>query len=201
MVPLLSSKTVGEQIAEITGTSTFLLASARTTTITAIFGRLVNLVLINNLIIKHSKLSSVPSELLRAVCQTESGMNPYVVRHEPTWNYFQGYEDKAKLICNTVSKERALATMKVLYSTSFGLCQIMGAVYYDMGGKEFATELIDPEVNLIYATKILKKIMEKYDLPHEIYAVYNAGALRYKKNGELINQENVNRFKTIFSHK
>lgn len=120
-------------------------------------------------------------------------MNPYAMRYEPNWSYFNGHEEKAKEVKST------LATMKMMYSTSYGLCQIMGAVYYDMGGKNFATELIDPEVNIAYASKILKKINTKHPDFLETYAVYNAGKLSFNKSGDLINQANVDRFKEILN--
>lgn len=160
---------------------------------TVIFGQLMNLNIANDLILKYSKIYDLPSKLLQSVCLVESGMNPYAIRFEPGWKYFKDHEIKAKQFNTTID------TMRMMYATSFGLCQVMGAVYYDFGGTGFATQLIDPEVNISYASRILKKIYSNHPSFSETYAIYNAGKLSYNSKGELVNKKNVDRFNDIVS--
>lgn len=131
---------------------------------------------------------------LAALCLTESNFNPWAVRFEPKWRYFSGLRRNAKKNNTTIS------TMRTLYQMSFGLCQIMGGRYYDEGGQGLPTELFDPEVNLEYAAKIVSKIFERHHYPWEVYAIYNAGSLRYDENHKLLNEKNVNRFRKAYNH-
>ena len=143
---------------------------------------------LSELISKASMENGIEYRLLLALCKTESSLNPYAVRKEPNWKWWNKVEERAEMVGCTYQ------TMKSMYSTSYGMTQIMGATYYDHGGKNYATELCDPEIALQYCCKILKNIMMEYRTPMEIYAIYNAGVLKFKDDGRLINQTNVNHF-------
>lgn len=143
-----------------------------------------------------AKENEVDHVLIQAIAITESNMNQYAVRYEPNWSAWDGiadvYHRLRKYSCS-------MDTLKMMYSTSYGLCQIMGAVYYENGGNDFATELISPSINIQYCCKIINKIKKKTTKPDEIYAIYNHGSLTYNLDRKLVNQYNVDRFMTIYS--
>ncbi len=128
--------------------------------------------------------------LVNALIATESGFNPCVIRYEPDYKWLYKIEECRRLLGCT------LDTMINMQKTSWGLGQIMGAVAYEMGLKNWATKLLDPEMNIHFVCEYLKNIIDKHRPKDqkEVYAIYNAGSLRYKSNGDLVNQANVDRF-------
>jgi hypothetical protein len=99
--------------------------------------------MLGQLIQASSKKFGLDFVLVNALIATESGFNPLVIRYEPDYKYLFEIEKCRKLIGCT------LETMVNMQKTSWGLCQIMGANFYEMGGKNWATKLLDPEVNIV----------------------------------------------------
>lgn len=88
-------------------------------------------------------------------------------------------------------------TMINMQRTSWGLCQIMGALYYELGGTNWCTMLLDPEINLKFACEHIHNIIDRQKITShkELYASYNSGYVRYMKDGTtFVNQSNVDRF-------
>jgi soluble lytic murein transglycosylase-like protein len=100
--------------------------------------------------------------LVAAVCEQESGWNPFAVRWEPA--FFQKYIVPQGLENSTEAHTRAM---------SFGLMQIMGEVARELGfdGK-FLTQLCDPDVSLDFGCRKLKKCFVEHGV-----AVAPSGAL------------------------
>lgn len=132
--------------------------------------------------------------LVNAIISTESGFNPHVIRYEPNYKYLYKVFECSNIVGCTFE------TMEIMQKTSWGLGQLMGACFYEMGGKNWATILFDPEINIHFTCEYLKNIIEKNNLSdaRDIYTVYNAGSIRRMKNGELVNQKNVDRFMAIY---
>jgi len=118
------------------------------------------------LIKKYSELYKLESRLLYAIISTESNFNTNAVRYEIDYRWFYKLEDCKKLVGCTLN------TMRMMQQTSWGYTQIMGALYYELGGKGWATTLLDPEVNLKFCCEYLKKIIKTQGLnsPSETYA-------------------------------
>lgn len=93
-------------------------------------------------------------------------------------------------------------TMRIMQMCSWGLCQVMGSVAYEHGlDKEFSvarkwpTSLLNPAIGLKYGCLHLKLNYDKWGPnPEHVYAAYNAGSVRFRGDGKLVNQENVDRF-------
>jgi soluble lytic murein transglycosylase-like protein len=85
--------------------------------------------------------------IVAAVCEQESGWNPFAVRWEPA--FFQRYVVPQGLGDSTEAYTRAM---------SFGLLQVMGEVAREEGfAGKFLTELCDPDTGLDYGCRKLKK--------------------------------------------
>jgi len=128
--------------------------------------------------------------LLNAIVATESGFNSNAIRFEEHYKYLYSVEECAEIVGCTKD------TMIMMQRTSWGLCQLMGAVYYEMQGKTWATELMQPDVNLKFTCEYVNRLIDRWHLksPELIYAAYNAGSVRRREWGELVNQKNVDRF-------
>jgi len=97
--------------------------------------------------------------LVCAVCEQESGWNPWASRFEP------GFQSKYvhPLVARREIKSfgASLATEIVQRSCSFGLMQIMGQVARELEcTAAFLTELCNPEVGLEYGCIQLKRKLE-----------------------------------------
>lgn len=149
----------------------------------------------NDSINKYCKKYDLDPHLVTALIATESGFNPLVIRYEEDYRYLY------KLPEIRVSVGCTLSTMRTMQKTSWGLMQIMGAVYYELGGTNWATILLQPDINIKFGCEYLAKIIKKQNLVYagDIYAAYNSGAVRKMRSGQLVNQKNVDRFLKKFS--
>ena len=103
----------------------------------------------------------IPWELIYAICMTESSGNEFAIRHEAHYRW-------------TVGESLALGE-RLGQKTSWGLMQIMGAVAREYGFTDQFSGLWDPQTNIRYGVKHLKRLKAKHGTwPHTISA-YNAG--------------------------
>jgi soluble lytic murein transglycosylase-like protein len=109
-------------------------------------------------------------ELVCAVCEQESGWNPWATRYEP--NFMTRY------IAPLYVKGNMSATEAYTRAMSWGLLQIMGEVAREEGFEgRFLSELCDPATGLEYGLRHLKKMVERH--PEDIGAAllaWNGGA-------------------------
>jgi soluble lytic murein transglycosylase-like protein len=106
---------------------------------------------------------AITVELVLALIWVESDGDPWAVRYESNYQYFYDYKRKQSLYDKTQDRRanRAFAlllgsTEFSLQSTSFGLCQIMGAAARERGfGGKWLTELCDPDINIKFGTQHL----------------------------------------------
>lgn len=125
----------------------------------------------------------VPYPLAVAICRTESGLNPWAVRHEPQYKYFVG--------------DRMSATERMTQGTSWGLMQVMGAVAREYGHVGWLSELCWPDVGLRYGLRHLKRYYDRYKNWPDAIAAYNAGSPR-RKDGKYENQAYVDKVLTYW---
>lgn len=92
--------------------------------------------------------------IVAAVCEQESGWNPFAVRWEPA--FFQKYIVPQGLPNATEAHTRAM---------SFGLMQVMGEVARELGFEgKFLTQLCDPDTALDLGCRKLKKCFAEHDV-------------------------------------
>ena len=123
----------------------------------------------------------LPREVLYGVILKESRFNPLACRFEPHYRWLF-YPDQVKPM------DCSLATEKTFQMTSWGLMQVMGAVFREYGFKGWLTAIPgDVEAQLDYGCKHLKKMIKRWGLEGGILA-YNAGSPRKNDQGQYINQ-------------
>lgn len=128
-------------------------------------------------------VETIDPMLITAICLQESGGNPLAVRYEPDYRWID--LDRRRPASCTGDTER------VLQSMSWGLMQIMGATARSCGFDRWLTELLDPEVNMYWACYHIERLAGRYTAESDLIAAYNAGSVRRKPSGELVNQQYV----------
>lgn len=136
---------------------------------------------------------NIPKELLGAIIQTESGGNKYACRFEPHYKWLYKQKENAK--DNGITE----ATETVFQMTSWGLCQVMGAVAREFGLKGPIFQLLDEKTNMEIACKLLKRLASRYKEGNDIIAAYNAGSPIKSMKGEYRNQNYVDKVNLYLS--
>jgi hypothetical protein len=146
----------------------------------------------NGMIQKSTALYGLEFNLIKAIVKTESNYNPRALRFEPKYKWLYSVKECASILRIDVF------TLEMMQKTSWGLTQIMGAIYFEkIASKpkemDFASVLLDPEVNISLCCQIVAGIIKKHKTNDVsiIYDLYNSGRA---VEGDS-NQENVNRFK------
>lgn len=132
----------------------------------------------------------IDPQLLDAIIIVESAYNPLAMRYEPNFNSTAIPDSYAKNNRITVTTE------KQCQKFSWGLGQIMGGTARFLGFGGPLPQLLEPEVNILYATKYILKLMGDYQFIDDQIAAYNAGSAKKKSNGkgtEYINQAYVDK--------
>lgn len=136
---------------------------------------------------------NVPKNLLAAIVQTESSNNKWAVRFEPHYKWL--FKTKENAQANGITE----TTEKIFQMTSFGLCQIMGAVLRELGLKGPIFQAFDEKTNLEYAAKLLKRLAGRFKERDDIIAAYNAGSPVKTLNGLYKNQQYVDKVNLYLS--
>ena len=126
---------------------------------------------------------SLPWELVYAICQVESSLNPPAIRHEPRYRWLVG------------DNETMSPTERQDQMTSWGLMQVMGAVARELGHTGPLYDLLDPPTGLFYGCLHLRRFRAKYDIWPDVIAAYNAGSPRRVAGqiGPYVNQSYVDK--------
>jgi soluble lytic murein transglycosylase-like protein len=116
---------------------------------------------------KYGQAHGLDPALVAAVCEQESGWNPYAVRFEPLF--------LARYIKPLLPG--APSTSEITRACSFGLMQVMGQVAIEHGWQgKFLTELIDPETGVEFGCRKLKQCLDRRDgLVPDALQYYNGG--------------------------
>ena len=128
----------------------------------------------------------LPKNLLAAIIMKESSWNDNVVRYEPHYAWVCDVKGFAKRINASQTTEQALQM------TSWGLCQIMGAVAREYNYQGWLTDLLKPEINIRYGGLHLKNFLAKYPAGiTDAISSYNQGSPRKDQKGQYLNQAYV----------
>jgi soluble lytic murein transglycosylase-like protein len=145
----------------------------------------------DSLIEKYCTQYSLSFNLIKAIIKTESDFREKAIRFEKDYRWFYSVKECAGIVGCTK------AEMEIMQKTSWGLMQIMGAVYYERMAsrpKEMAKAdiLFTPEINIEFGCWIVRGIIDrkKTAIPDQVYDAYNSGRI-CPTDG---NQKNVERF-------
>lgn len=139
-----------------------------------------------DLINENEELYKLPKNLLSAIIMKESSWNDNVVRYEPHYAWVCDVKGFAKRI------NASEATEQALQMTSWGLCQIMGAVAREYNYQGWLTDLLKPELNLKYGARHLKAYLTRHPAGiTDAISSYNQGTPRKDPRGRYLNQAYV----------
>lgn len=128
--------------------------------------------------------------IVSGICMQESSLNPDAARHEPEYRWVLRDTRLKPPTCT-------IETELVFQRTSWGLMQVMGAVFREQGLSGWLNAVVkDPALQLEYGCRHLKKKIQTWGLEPGILA-YNAGTPRRDAAGRYVNQyylDNVLRF-------
>lgn len=142
----------------------------------------------------YASLFLLDSKLVKAVIQAESDWRTHAVRYEKSYVYLYKVDELAKKHSVTSG------TLEMLQKSSWGLMQVMGAVAMEYGLNELPSALVRPEVGIYFGCLHLESMKHKWgNDPFDIYAAYNAGAVRKDNQGEYRNKSAMDRFRKIYN--
>lgn len=135
----------------------------------------------------------LPKWLIWSICKQESNFNQFACRYEENYRWLFHPEE-------VKPKDCSLKTEVVFQKTSWGLMQVMGAVYREYGYNNWLPEIsCDIETQLLYGCKHLNKLNRRWgSYLWDVVAAYNAGSPRRTTEGYYINQGYVD---SIMKHK
>ncbi len=135
---------------------------------------------IRKVIENKAKEFGIDPDLVESFVMVESSGRPNATRYEPA---FYKHYILPMLLNNAITPNEARGR-----ATSYGLMQIMGQVAREKGFTGKFEELFEPETNLEWCLKHLKRFIDKY-APNldDAIASYNAGSPR-KEDGVYVNQ-------------
>ncbi len=133
------------------------------------------------LIVRHTAgeiLNGVELEpaIVYGVCVKESRLEPAACRYEPHYKWLFKPESVKPAICSE-------ATEIIMQKISWGLMQVMGAVYRELGYRGWLSELTaDVDAQLMYGCLYLADKIGRHGLRGGLSA-YNAGSPTEKNRG------------------
>jgi len=125
-------------------------------------------------------------KFIGAVCYHESLGIPSMTRFESTYRYLYFPERYAEALFITE------ATETNAQKTSYGLCQIMGAVARELGYADHLSRLSEPRLGLDFGCRKMAELKQKYGGElSEMAAAYNSGNVLRLTSGMYFNQKYV----------
>lgn len=134
----------------------------------------------------------VEPELVMAIAQAESALNPHTVRFEPGWTYQYRVSEFAKNL--KITRE----TEKTLQMFSWGLMQIMGTVAREEGFDKLLTELTNPSYNIIIGCRKVESLQRIHEKLEDIISAYNQGWPKKNEDGYYKNQAYVDKVMAFY---
>jgi soluble lytic murein transglycosylase-like protein len=130
--------------------------------------------------------------LMTAIIVVESNCNPWAIRFEPGWRWFKTPENYARMVGSSLETER------MAQATSFGLCQVMGAVAREHGFHGWLTELCEPKLGIRFGCLHLNRFISIHGNLADAVSSYNQGSPRKSTDGKYANQIYVDRVFQVF---
>ena len=130
---------------------------------------------------KYATKYGLKPEIVFGVCMQESWITPAACRYEPHYRWIVNPSRVKPKTCSQTTEE-------TLQKTSFGVMQVMGAVFREYGFMGWLTEIfVSVDIQLDYGCRHLANKIKQYGEDKGILA-YNSGS-PITKGGEYVNQE------------
>lgn len=143
-----------------------------------------------DLIIKYAGEYGLKPEIVYGVIMQESRGQQFAVRYEENYKWIENPTKHKPNICS-------LDTEIMFQKTSFGLMQMMGGVFRQLGFKGWLSRVMtDPYIQLDYGCRFLATKIKKYGFKGGICS-YNSGSPIMNNNDQYINIEYFNK---VISH-
>jgi len=126
------------------------------------------------------------------IIHIESAWNPWAVRYEQNWKYFEKASEHARQL--GISLQTELNCQKM----SFGLGQVMGGTARSGGYSDHLTKLLIPERNIEVVCQILSKNQKRYVSLDDQASAYNSGFADKISPSYYRNQEYVDKFRARY---
>jgi soluble lytic murein transglycosylase-like protein len=144
----------------------------------------------------YSTQYKLDPKLVRAVILVESKGNHHAMRYEPKWRYNPGINELSIYAQNIGA---SFSTVDMAMATSWGSMQVMGAVAYELGFRDWFPKLCG-ELGVKYGCMVIRRKIDRYGPdPATVYAAYNAGSPKLTPGGMFVNETNVDRFLKIYN--
>lgn len=135
---------------------------------------------------KYAEQYKLNPAIVYGVCKKESTMNPAAVRYESGYRWLYKPEVTRPKFCS-------VSTEANMQSCSWGIMQVMGAVYREYGYTDWLSMVTgDIETQIKYGCMHLAKQLKRFGTIDAALSAYNAGSPIVEKNGKFKNQEYVN---------
>ena len=135
---------------------------------------------LKTLIEKAAGKHGLSPNVVYGICMTESSMNHWAARHEPDYRWLYEPSKMRPSACSLITEIN-------LQQTSWGLMQVMGAVFRELGFRGWLTAVAgDPALQLEYGCRHLAGKIKRFGFFEGLLA-YNAGSPRRDGNGEYVN--------------
>lgn len=116
----------------------------------------------------HADAFSLDPKLVYGIAMKESGGDQRAVRYEPNYRWLYQPEKTRYMSCS-------METEIMMQKTSYGLMQVMGAVFREYGFRGWLTDVVcDIDTQLSYGCRHLATYLRRYPVEQAISA-YNAG--------------------------
>ena len=134
----------------------------------------------------YSNEYKLDTRIVYGICVTESSLQITAARFEPGYRYFYNPEEVRQKGCNVI-------TEKAFQATSWGIMQVMGAVYRELGFRGILPLILsDIDTQLKYGCMHLSNLKKRNPNGSDYIAAYNAGKPIRDITGKYKNQDYVN---------
>lgn len=148
------------------------------------------------LISYYAQKHKIPLRFLMALIKTESNFNPNACRYEKGYIWLYSVKEIAGIM--GASRD----TVEMIQKTSWGLGQLMGAIFHENKLYEWPAVMCELDTNLKYTCEHINKEIRNHNLsfsePFNVYSCYNAGSVRII-DGRYVNSPAVRNFEKNYS--
>ncbi len=146
-----------------------------------------------DLIRSLANFNGVDPDLAIAIAEVESHFDELAARYEINWKYGYNFQSFAKRV--NISEETEI----IFQSTSWGMMQVMGTKFRELGFRGNLLEVVrQPELGIRFGCMVIAQLMKRYSKLDDVIAAYNAGTPKIMADGRYYNQTYVNKVRGCF---